>query len=122
MDAETTVKFAEFFLGKVDRVRSHALTAGQTGLQGSKLRDRKLGLQLPGSPCLQGVFEQNLPGQNKQRETQKGFRACAGWADIEPNIPGANPGSADYPWRLKTGSAQRHWGHWGGNGNLYKHS
>jgi hypothetical protein len=43
-------------------------------------------------------LEQNLPGQNKQRETQKGFRAGAGWAhneaDIEAGIPGANPGSA----------------------------
>ena len=98
MDAETTVQFAEFFFGKVDRVWSHALTAGQTDRQRFKLRVRKLGLQLPGSPCLQGVLEQNLPGQNKQRETQKGFRAGAGWAhneaDIEAAIPGANPGSA----------------------------
>jgi hypothetical protein len=122
VDAKTTVQFAKFFFGKVDRVWSHALTAGQTGRQGSKLRDRKLGLQLLGSPCLQGVFEQNLPAQNKQGDAQKGFRAGAGWADIEPNIPGANPGSAGYPWRLKTGSAQRHWGHWGGIDNQHKHS
>jgi hypothetical protein len=94
VDAKTTVQFAEFFFGKVDRVWSHALTAGQTGRQGSKLRDRKLGLQLLGSPCLQGVFEQNLSAQNKQGDAQKGFRACAGWADFEPSIYGANPGSS----------------------------
>jgi hypothetical protein len=43
-------------------------------------------------------LEHNLTGQNKQGETQQGFRAGAGWAhieaDIEADIPGAKPGSA----------------------------
>jgi hypothetical protein len=43
---------------------------------------------------LQGILEQNLTGHNKQGETQKGFRAGAGWAHNEADIPGANPGSA----------------------------
>jgi hypothetical protein len=30
VDAETTVQFAEFVVGKVNWVRSHALTAGQS--------------------------------------------------------------------------------------------